>query len=331
MKICVFGAGAIGSAITAYMTKAGLDVTLYARGSTLTAIQTKGLILRTADGEFVTRPNLTDDATKAGIQDIVITPLKVPAVRGALESIKPMIGPNTIVVPAHNGVPWWYFYALPGNWLKIHLDSVDPGGLVWDALRPEQTIGCVVYMGASIPEPGIVSHLSRPDRLGRFPIGELDGSKSDRVGHVSEAFTSAGFESPISTEIRTEVWYKILGNIGANPISVLTQGTMGEMYDDEGIANLITGMMQECYMVAEKLGIILHSTPEERVEGYRRPSDFRTSMLQDFDNGRPAEVDAIVGAVSEIGRMIGVETPLIDSVYALTRLRAETANCYQAP
>jgi len=186
-------------------------------------------------------------------------------------------------------------------------------------------------MGASVPEPGVISHLGRADRLGRFPVGELDGSESERVQRVSEAFKTAGFESPVSTEIRTEVWYKILGNIGANPISVLTMGTMGEIYADDGVSELVVGMMYECYAITEKLGITLPSTPEERVEGYKRPSDFRTSMLQDFDKGRPIEIDAIVGAVAEIGRMVNVETPFIDAVYALTRLRAETAGSYQAP
>jgi 2-dehydropantoate 2-reductase len=331
MKICIFGAGAIGGAVAAYMGRAGLDVTLFARGATLAAVRDKGLILRTADDEIVTRPNVTDDAEEAGIHDVIITTLKVPAVRGALSSIKPLIGPETVVIPAHNGVPWWYFHALPGDWQKQHLDSVDPGGNVWEGLGPERTIGCVVYMGASVPEPGVISHLGRADRLGRFPVGELDGAESERVQRVSEAFKTAGFESPVSTEIRTEVWFKILGNIGANPISVLTQGTMGKMYADDGVSELVVGMMYECYAITEKLGITLPSTPEERVEGYKQPSDFRTSMLQDFDKGRPIEIDAIVGAVAEIGRMVNVETPFIDAVYALTRLRAETAGSYQAP
>ena len=331
MKICIFGAGAIGGAVAAYMSRAGLDITLFARGATLAAVRDKGLILRTADDEIVTRPNVTDDAEEAGVHHVVITTLKVPAVRGALSSIKPLIGPETVVVPAHNGVPWWYFYALPGDWPKQHLDGVDPGGKVWDGFGPERTLGCVVYMGASVPEPGVISHLGRADRLGRFPVGELDGTESERVQRVSEAFKTAGFESPVSTEIRTEVWFKILGNIGANPISILTQGTMGEMYADDGVSELVIGMMYECYAITEKLGITLPSTPEERVEGYKRPSDFRTSMLQDFDKGRPIEIDAIVGAVAEIGRMVNVETPFIDAVYALTRLRAKTAGSYETP
>ena len=331
MKICIFGAGAIGGVVAAYMVRAGLDVTLFARGATLASIRDKGLVLRTADDEIVTRPNVTDDAEEAGVHDVIITTLKVPAVRGALSSIKPLIGPETAVVPAHNGVPWWYFHALPGDWPKQHLDSVDPGGKVWDGLGPERTLGCVVYMGASVPEPGVISHLGRADRLGRFPVGELDGTESERVQRVSDAFKTAGFESPVSTEIRTEVWFKILGNIGANPISVLTQGTMGEMYADDGVSELVVGMMYECYAITEKLGITLPSTPEERVEGYKRPSDFRTSMLQDFNKGRPIEIDAIVGAVAEIGKMVNVETPFIDAVYALTRLRAETAGSYQVP
>lgn len=333
MKVCVFGAGAIGGTIASYMSQTGLDVTVFTRGETLTAIRENGLILRTGNDEIITRPTATDDPDEAGIQDIVITPLKVPAVRGALTSLKPLLGPQTTVVPAHNGVPWWYFYALHGDWPKQHLECVDPGGKVWEGLMPSRTIGCVVYCAASVPEPGVILRLGRQgERIGRFPVGELDGSTSKRVQKVSEIFVDAGFESPVTTEIRTEVWYKILGNIGANPISVLTQGTMGQMYDDDGISELVTGMMHECYKITEKLGITLPSTPEERVEGYKnRPSDFRTSMLQDFDKGRPIEIDAIVGAVSEIGRMVGVDTPFIDAVYALTRLCAETAGCYDAP
>ncbi len=331
MKICVFGAGAVGGAVAAYMARADLDVTLFARGATLAAVRDKGLILRREEDEIVTQPNVTDDPAEAGVQDVVITTLKSPAIRGALDSLRPMIGPDTVVVPAQNGIPWWYYYALPGDWGKKHLDTVDPGGHVWKGLGPEHVVGCVVGIGASVPEPGVVSHRSHRGRQGRFPVGEPDGSESDRVHRVAEAFQTAGFESEVSTEIRNNLWHKLLGNVGANPISVLTVGTMGEIHNDEPVADLMTKMMRECYAVSEKLGVTIPGTPEERIELLKGTGAFRTSSLQDLDRGSPMEVDGIVGAVSEMGRMVGVETPLVDAIYALTRLRADLAGCYQAP
>jgi 2-dehydropantoate 2-reductase len=331
MKICVFGAGAVGGTVAAYMANAGLDVTLIARGTTLAAVRDKGLILRRTDDEIVTRPKVTDDTMEAGVHDIVITTLKVPAIRGALDSLKALIGTETTVVPAQNGIPWWYFYGLQGDWPKRHLDNVDPGGIVWKGLGPEHVIGCVVGMGASVPEPGVISHTPHRGRQGRFPVGEPDGTESERVHQVSEAFKAAGFGSEISPEIRNNLWHKLLGNVGANPISVLTLGTMGEMHSDDLVADVLIKMMRECFAVSEKLGATIPGTPEERIEVFKGTGAFRTSSLQDLDKGRPMEVDAIVGAVSEMGRMVGVETPLVDAVYALTRLRAELADCYQAP
>ncbi len=333
MKICVFGAGAVGGLIAARMDRAGLDVTLIARGETLAAVRDKGLILRRVDEEITAHPKVTDDTEKAGVQNVVVTALKMPAVRGALKSIQPLIGPETVVIPAHNGVPWWYFYGLPGDWPKQHLDSVDPDGCIWEALGPERTLGTVLGIGAAVPEPGVVLQGgSASSGGGRFPIGELDGSESERARRVSKAFEAAGFASEVSTEIRTDVWLKILTNIGANPISILTLGTMDDILGDDRIVDLDIGMLRECYAVTAKLGINLPSSPEERIEVFRTHSGpYRTSTLQDFDRGRPVEIDAIVGAVSEIGRMVSVDTPLIDSVYALARLRAITAGCYTDP
>ena len=333
MKICVFGAGAVGGVVAARMASAGLDVTLIARGATLAAVRDKGLVLRRENEEIAARPNVTDDIEQVGVQDLVITTLKVPAVRGALESIQHLIGPETIVVPAHNGIPWWYFHKLPGDWQKQHLDSVDPSGHIWQGLGPERTLGTVVGMGTTVLEPGVIFQVGPPGvSYGRFPIGELDGSESERAHRVSEVFAAAGFTSAVSTEIRTEVWTKLLTNIGANPISLITQGTMGDMHGDDRVAKLMFGMIRECYAVTKKLGITLPGSPEERIELYKtRPGGFKPSTLQDFEKGRPVEIDAIVGAVSEIGGMVGVETPFIDTVYALARLRAITAGCYTEP
>ncbi len=334
MKICVFGGGVVGGVVSTHMDRAGFDVTMIARGATLAAVRDKGLVLRRGDEEFTARPKVTDDPAAVGVQDIVVIALKAPAISGAVESILPLIGPETVVIPAQNGIPWWYFYGLPGDWPKLHLDSVDPGGRIWNALRPERTLGTVAGVGgSSVLEPGIILQTGRSGRRkGRFPIGEPDGTESERAHRVSEVFEAAGFESEVSTEIRSFIWHKLLGNVGSNPISVLTQATMSEMHGDDGIVELVTAMMRECYMIAEKHGITLAGTPEERIGGYKlRPTAFRTSTLQDFDRGRPVEIDAIIGAVSEIGRMVEVETPLIDTVYALCRLRTITAGCYTEP
>lgn len=333
MKVCVFGAGAVGGVVAANMARVGIDITLIARGTTLKAVREKGLILRRGNEEMLAQPNVTDDTKKAGVQDIVITTLKVPTVRGALDSIQPLMGPETVVIPAHNGIPWWYFYKLPGDWPKRHLDSVDPGGHIWEGLGPERVLGTVAGMGTAVVEPGIILQGGAPDGpAGVFPIGEPDGSKSERAHRVSEVFASAGFTSEISTEIRTEVWLKILTNIGANPISLLTLGTMADMLGDDRIADLNLRMLRECYALTKTLGINLPSTPEERIELFKsRYGPSKPSTLQDLEKVKPVEVDAIVGAVSEIGRMVGAETPLIDAVYALSRLRAITAGCYTEP
>ena len=325
MKICIFGAGAIGGAVAAYMVRAGLDVTLFARGATLAAVRDKGLILRTADDEIVTRPNVTDDAEEAGVHDVIITTLKVPAVRGALSSIKPMIGPDTVVVPAHNGVPWWYFHGLEGPWRDRRLESVDPGGRQWAGIGPDRAIGCVVYPACDIREPGTVQHIEG----NRFILGEPSGEKTERVELLAGLMRDAGFKTPVKSRIRDDIWVKLWGNLCFNPVSALTGATLEQIGTNPDTRALCRAMMIEAQAIGEKLGVRFAVDVDKRINGATAVGAHRTSMLQDQDQGRPMEIDALVTAVQELGRIVEQPTPTLDAVLALIQQKAELAGLYK--
>ena len=327
MKITVFGAGAIGCVVAGRMASAGLDAKLIARGETLKAIQNQGLTLLTGEDRETVKLHATDDTTLVGAQDLVIISLMANTIRPALPAILPLIGPNTTVVAAQNGIPWWYFHALPGDWPNVHLDSLDPGGQIWKAIGPEKVLGCTVRMSASLPEPGT----ARYSEYQTYNLGEPDGSESDRLLAAAAAFATAGFSAPIDMDIRTSVWSKICSNIGVNPISVICNATMEQMCNEPRVCDVMRAILREVLAVTQKLGVELPADVEENVARGARLGAFRTSTLQSFDRGKPIEVDSIVRAVSEIGRMVGVPTPQIDCVYALTRLRADVAGCYLAP
>ena len=324
MKLCIFGAGAMGGWIGGLLARQGVDVTLIARGPHLAAMKANGLRVRMNDEEFVTHPRLTDDPEEAGPQDYVFISLKAHSVPPVAEKMRPLLGPNTAVVTASNGIPWWYFYKQAGPLENHQLETVDPGGKQWDVFGPERAIGCILWPAAEVVEPGVVQH-EYGDRLS---LGEPDGSRSERVQLLAQALQSAGLKAPIRPNLRNETWVKIWGNVSLNPVSALTHSTLADMIGDPGTLSVIRQMMLEAQAVGEHLGIRFGMDVDRRIKGAAEVGSHRTSMLQDLERGRPMEIDAIVGVVSELGRLVGVPTPTIDTVYHLVVRRAREAGCY---
>ncbi|MGI9341702.1 MAG: 2-dehydropantoate 2-reductase [Gammaproteobacteria bacterium] len=315
MKICVYGAGAIGAYLGAQLAEAGADVSLIARGPHLAAMRENGLTVLFADREQHLRITCTDNPAELGPQDYVIVTLKAHQVTPIVDQIAPLLGPDTAIVTAQNGVLWWYFHALSGPYENHHLAAADPGGRIWNALGPERAIGCVVYPSCEIVSPGVVRHLN----ANRFMLGEPDGSRSDRVVALGRLMTEAGLKAPVRKKIRDDIWFKLLGNTTFNPISVLTGATLEQMGTDAGVRALIHRMMAEAEAVAGKLGVEFSMSIDKRIDGAAGVGAHKTSMLQDFEAGRALELDALVGAVVEMGRLVEIPTPTIDSVLALVR------------
>jgi 2-dehydropantoate 2-reductase len=317
MKICIYGAGAIGAYLGAQLAKTDCEVSFIARGPHLDAMRANGLTLRMGGEEQNYAIRCADDPAELGPQDYVIMTLKAHSVAPIVEKIKPLLGPDTAVVTAQNGILWWYFHALPGIWGNAHLESVDPGGKIWNTLGPERAIGCVVYPSCEIVAPGVVQHLDG----NRFMLGEPDGSKSERAAALSRLLTEAGLKAPVRRKIRDDIWFKLLGNATFNPISVLTGATLEQMGNDPGVRDVIFRMMTEAEAVATRLGVRFAMSIDKRIEGGAQVGAHKTSMLQDYEAGRPLELDALVAAVSEIGRLVDSPTPTIDAMLSLVRLK----------
>ncbi|MFZ1426333.1 MAG: 2-dehydropantoate 2-reductase [Geminicoccaceae bacterium] len=324
MRIAIYGAGAIGGLLGARLAHAGAEVGLVARGPHLAAIRAHGLRLRSAGESFTVRPTATADAAELGPQDYVIVALKAHQVPGVVPAMQPLLGPETAVVMAVNGVPWWYFHGLAGRWEGRRIPSVDPGDAQWRGIGPERVIGCVVYPAAEVPEPGVIE-LVEGDR---FSVGEPSGARTPRLEALSQALIGAGFKAPIRPKIRDEIWVKLWGNLSFNPISALTHATLDVICTDPGTRALARAMMVEAQAIAEKLGVRFPITVDKRLDGGAAVGAHKTSMLQDLERGRPMEIDALVTAVAEMGRLVEVPTPAIDAVLALVRLRARMAGCY---
>jgi 2-dehydropantoate 2-reductase len=324
MKVCIFGAGAIGGYMGVKLAKAGADVSLVARGPHLAAMQKKGLTL-IEEGETTTVPvTASDDPAALGVQDYVIVTLKAHSVPPVVSKMAPLIGPNTTIVSGVNGVPWWYFHKLDGAHEGTRLDSVDPGNVQWDGFGPDRVLGCVVYPAAEVIEPGVIKHIEG----NRFSLGEPDGSKSDRAQALSKILSNAGLKAPVRPKLRDEIWVKLWGNLSFNPISALTHATLDVLCTDEGTRAVARNMMVEAQEIAERLGVKFPIDVDRRIAGGAAVGAHRTSMLQDLDQGRPMEIDALVASVQELGCVTGVPTPTIDTVLGLIRLRARTAGLY---
>ena len=321
MKIAIVGAGAIGGYVGVKLALAGEDVTFMVRGANLAAIQANGMALHMHDGETLVAKNVkaSNDYVATGPQDIVILALKAHQVEAVALDVPKLFGPDTVVVTMQNGVPYWYFHKHGGALQGSQVNSVDPTGIVLKNIPPERVIGCVVYPASELLKPGIVRHIEGD----RFPVGELDGSTSERVTRVSECFIKAGFKSPVLDNIRSEIWLKLWGNLTFNPISSLAHATLVDMCQFPLTRELATQMMTEAQTVANKLGIEFRVPLEKRIAGAEKVGKHKTSMLQDIEAGRAPEIDALVGSVVELGRLTQTPTPHINTVYALVKLLAK--------
>ncbi|MCZ6722713.1 MAG: 2-dehydropantoate 2-reductase [Gammaproteobacteria bacterium] len=317
MKVCVVGAGAIGGYLGVRIARQGHEVSLIARGPHLAAIKEKGLTLRQGGEEACVRDVFaTDDMTECGPQDVVLLTLKSHQIVPVVDPLKTLLGPETVMIALQNGIPWWYFQGNGGEYENRIVETVDPGGILANSIDPKCIIGCIAYPAATIAEPGVIQHIEGD----RFPVGELDNGESDRLNMVSELFIEAGFKSRLLTDIRSEIWLKLWGNLTFNPISALTHSTLVDICQYPKTRELATTMMTEAQAIAERLGASLRVTIERRIDGAESVGKHKTSMLQDVEAGKPLEIDGMLGVVIELGEMTGVETPALKALYACASL-----------
>ena len=324
MRICIYGAGAIGGYLGLLLQEGGADVSLVARGAHLEAIKKRGLTLLIGGAEKVAKLKASADPADFGAQDYVIVALKAHQAWEAADKMKPLLGPATAVVTAQNGVPWWYFYGFEGQYANLQLQSVDPDGRQWKAIGPERAIGCTVYPAAEIVAPGMIKHIYGD----RFGLGEPKREETDRIIRLAAAFEAGGLKPKIYPEIRNDIWLKLWGNLCFNPISALTRATLDVVATDPGTRSVARAMMQEAEKIARRIGVHFRVDIERRINGAASVGAHRTSMLQDLDKGRPIELDALLTVVQELGRIVDVETPIIDAVLALTQQMGRVAGVY---
>lgn len=325
MKICIFGSGAIGGYLGVQLQRTGAEVSLIARGPHLDAMRANGVTLLKDDEEYVVHPRCTDDPAELGPQDYVIVCLKAHSLPAVVEPMQPLLGPDTTVVTAVNGIPYWYFHKDGSECEGRTLESVDPGGEQWNRLGPERALGCVVYPATEVVEPGVIKHVYGE----KFPLGEPDGSSSERVERLSALMAEAGLRAPVLDRIRDEIWLKLWGNVSFNPVSALTHETLDVIANDPETRAIVKAMMLEAHEIGERLGVDFRVDVERRINGAGKVGAHKTSMLQDLEAGRPMEIDALVSAVQEMGRILGVATPTIDVVLALVKQRAQNAGLYE--
>ena len=319
-KVCIFGAGAIGGYVGARLAMKGeADVSLVARGPHLAAMQANGLTLKQAGETHVVHPQVTDDPKSLGPQDYIILTLKAHGLAGVIDALQPLIGKDTAILFAQNGIPWWYFHGVGGRFEGTRLESVDPGGEIWQRIGPERALGTVVWQAAEIEAPGVIAHHYGE----RMPIGEPNGEKTGRAVRLSQLLTSAGIKSPVRPNLRNEIWLKLWGNLSFNPVSVLTLGTLEALATDSGTHRVIRAMMEEARAVAEALGVQFPVSAEERIAMAAQVGAHRTSMLQDVEAGRPTELDALLGVVLELARLVEIDTPSLQLVYDLCKFRCK--------
>ena len=324
MKICIFGAGAIGGLMGAKLAAKGdVDVTFIARGPHLAAMRAQGVKLISEGTEQIVHPRCVESAEEAGPQDYVLVTLKAHSLPSAAKQMQPLLGTDTAIVSAVNGIPWWYFHGLGGAYEGRIVQSVDPEGQVSALLPPSRAIGCIVYPAAEVTAPGVIEH-SYGDR---FSLGEPDGSRSPRAQALSEALIAAGFKAPVRPKIRDELWVKLWGNMAFNPISALTTATLDVLTGDEGQRGVARAMMLEGQRVAEALGVRFAIDVDKRIAGAAEVGAHKTSMLQDLERGRPMEIEALLGAVVELADWVGEAAPISRTVLALVRARARAAGC----
>lgn len=319
MRIVIAGAGAIGGYLGARLARVGADVVLVARGPHLRAMQERGLRVHSPDGDFEVTPEVTGDLSTIGTADLVVLGVKAHALTTLAPSLRPLFGPDTVVVSTQNGIPWWYFQKCSGDLDGLRLERVDPGGVIASAIEPERIVGSLAYFSTDIAEPGLIHHTEG----NRISFGEPDGTRSDRTRRIAEALIAAGFRCPVTTRFRHEIWVKLLGNVAFNPISALTGGTLEALVRHPDTSRLVREVMVETEAVAAKLGIELPISIDQRMAGAEKVGAHKTSMLQDFEAGRPMELEAVVGAVVELGERLDVAMPATRAVYACAKMLDE--------
>ncbi len=324
MKIAIFGAGAIGGYVAIKLHQGGADVSVIARGAHLGAIQANGLTLKSNGQTVNARLPATDNAEDAGLQDYVIVTVKANALPAAATEIAKMMGPNTVLVTISNGIPYWYFYGLDSPWRDHVVESVDPGGRLFRLLPPHQVVGCIAFHAAEVKEPGVIEHTY----ANRFSLGEPDGSKCARAEALSQVLSNAGLNAPVHANIRNEIWLKLWGNLAFNPMSALTGLTVDQLAFRPDLRAAARTLMEEAATVAEALGVRFPMSVDERMDFTGSVGAHKTSMLQDLERRRPMEIDALLGAVVELGRLTDKPVPLCAAVLAMLRGRARQAGLY---
>jgi 2-dehydropantoate 2-reductase len=327
MRIAIFGAGAMGGFLGVRLHQAGAEVTFIARGAHLAAMRDRGVTLREGGESVTVRPRCTDNPAEAGPQDYVFVTLKAHSLPAAAPQIVPLLGTDTALVTGINGVPYWYFHGLDGPYRDRTVESVDPGGVLFQTLHPSRVIGSVLYPAAEVVEPGVIEH-SYGDRVS---LGEPDGSRSARIEALSRLMIQAGLKSPVRPRIRDEIWVKLWGNLAFNPLSALTGSTLERLAGRSDLRAVARAMMVEAQAVAEALGVRFPIDVDKRIQGAQEVGAHKTSMLQDLERGRPLEIDALLGAVVELGQLVGKPMPTCEGVLALVRERARLAGCYPEP
>jgi 2-dehydropantoate 2-reductase len=318
MKVLIVGAGAVGAYLGARMARMGADVTLVGRGAQLQAIQERGIEVNSASGNFQARPDIRATLAEVGPVEVVFLGVKAHSLPQLAPQLKAVLAPDTTVVSLQNGVPWWFFENFGGTWNNLRLERVDPGGVITAAIASRRVVGSIVYFSTEVVAPGVIRHIEG----NRISLGEPDGSRSERVRQIAEALVTSGLRAPITPHIRNEIWVKLLGNVAFNPLSALTGATLAQMVRDPDVSNLAREIMREAEAVAARLGLDLPISIEQRMAGAEKVGEHKTSMLQDLEAHRPLELEAIVGAVVELGQRIGIPTPHTQTVYSATKLLA---------
>jgi 2-dehydropantoate 2-reductase len=322
MKVCIVGAGAIGGMLGVQLALTGEQVTFICRGANLEAARGNGIRLILEDGSerHACPVSATDQIADAGVQDVVILAMKAHQVAPVANEVRTLFGPETVVVTMQNGIPWWYFLRLPGPHQGTRIEAVDPGGVIAASIEVDRVIGCVVYPASEIIAPAVIRQIEG----NRLSVGELDGADTPRVKRIAELFRKAGFKSPVTTDIRSEIWLKLWGNVTFNPISALCHATLVDICQFPASRQLAARMMLETQRIGEQLGVHFRVSLERRIAGAEGVGKHKTSMLQDVEHGRTLELDALVGAVIELGRITSTPTPNIDAVHACVSLLAKT-------
>lgn len=324
MKVCIYGAGAIGGWIGVKLAHAGCDVSVVARGATLEQLRNHGLRLQEGDQTLTANVRASASAAELGVQDLVVVAVKAPAMADVARGIGPLLGPETIVLTAMNGVPWWFFQGFGGRYEGTRLASVDPDGSIARAIPARHIVGCVVHASCALNGPGFVRHHFGNGLI----LGEPSGVKSARVLALADLLQKAGFAATVSEQIQKDAWYKLWGNMTVNPVSAMTGATTDRILDDDLVRGFISSVMLEAREIGARIGIPIAQQPEDRHQVTRKLGAFKSSMLQDVESGKPVEIDALVTAVKEMGAMTGVPTPFTDVLLGLSRLHARVRGLY---